>query len=150
MLETLTDDELDRLHILLCTMSFGQEGISIDTHAGSLFNKVAVDLEVNMLDYWKPDEDFLNRRNTEQLQGIIQDTETGRIFGFFKQAKKSELVRKMATFFDNLFNSEKPDEQDMVAANWLPEAMHFPAIDPDNVQSDNDSQAENEDVSIAA
>ncbi len=142
MLEAMTDDELDRLQTLLVTMTFGQENTSLDTNADSLFNKVATDLKVSMLDYWTPDEDFLNRRNTEQLKQIVKETQTGRLFGYASQPKKSDLVRKMTDYFAKLFLTKKPDEQDSVAANWLPGAMNFPAIDPDRVidtQIDKDS-----------
>lgn len=143
-LKSLSDDELDRLHLLLSTLSFGQSYANLDTHADSVFNQVAIDLEVNMSDYWNPDEDFLSRRNLGQLQGIISETDTGRVFGLAKQYKKSDIVRMLSKHFGKLASIEKPDKQDLAAANWLPEAMSFPAIDPDKVQD------EPEEIAIAA
>ncbi len=136
-LSNLSDDELDRLHILLSTLSFGQEFTNnLDTFEHSLFNKVAIDLEVNMADHWTPDEDFLSRRNADQLQEIINETKTGRIFGSVKQYKKSDIVRMLSKHFGKLASTEKSNEKDIAAANWLPEAMHFPAINPDAVQDE--------------
>lgn len=90
-LKSLSDDELDRLHLLLSTLSFGQSyAANLDTYVDSVFNQVAIDLEVNMNDYWTPDEPFLTRRNQGQLQDIISETDTGRIFGLAKQYKKSD------------------------------------------------------------
>ncbi|MCU7846944.1 MAG: ParB/RepB/Spo0J family partition protein [Candidatus Thiodiazotropha sp. (ex Lucinoma kastoroae)] len=132
--KALDDNELDKVHLLLTTLCFGQSGIDLDTDEKSLFNLVANDLNINMLDHWIPDNDFLNRRNVNQLQEIIKETETSQLFGSASSYKKKDIVTILTKHFEKLGSLDKCEEKEMKAKHWLPEAFQFPAIDPDSKQ----------------
>ena len=131
--KALSDDLLDRLHLLLTTLTFGQLCPEIpDTEEDSLFNRVAFDLGTDMSLCWIPDDAFFSRRNKDQLSKIVEESGTGRLFGsMMLTAKKSDLVRKMTRYFARLSTVETSDEIELQAQRWLPEAMRFPAVDPD-------------------
>jgi len=143
-LKTMTDEQIDRFQVLLTTLCFGQDGISLDTDEESLFNLVATDLKIDMREHWIPDHDFLSRRNAQQLQDIIKDTETSQLFGCTSGYKKKEIVTILSKHFAKLASQENSDEKDAKAKNWLPEALLFPAIDPDSNQ-----EKENDQVLVA-
>jgi len=125
----LSDALLDRLYLLLTTLTFGQLCPEIpDTDEKSLFNRVALDLGADMSTCWVMDEDFLSRRNKAQLAEIVEMTQTGHLFGNLLNGKKRDLVRKMVRHF------AQPSE----ALRWIPEAMYFPAVDP-NAQTEVDA-----------
>ena len=56
------------------------------------------------------------------------------INGFKTDVKKGELVDLMAKHFAHVLNLESPNAEELKAQFWIPEAMQFPAIDPDTVQ----------------
>ena len=117
----LTDADLEGLHLFLTTIAFcATHNEKLDGSADSLFNVVANDLGVNMVDCWRPDAFFLSKRNRTQLEAIIQETGMN---GFMKQAKKSEIVGIVAGRFERGETEE--------VRNWLPGAMMFPATGPD-------------------
>jgi len=119
--KNLTDGELEGLHLLLTTVCFGQGNIdALDTKASSLFNLVAADLQVNMADYWRPDAVFLSKRTLEQLKDIARDSGALPHLGVLKDYKKKGLVAALARYFSQV---ETPQ-----AANWLPDALLFPAV----------------------
>lgn len=119
----LSDADLQRLHLLLTTMTFGVVAMDkLDGDENSLFNLVARDIGVNMADHWRPDAHFLAKRNRKQLEQIAAEAEIG---GFTPQAKKGEIVSIAAARF-------AAGEKD-ATRNWLPGAMHFPATGPDVV-----------------
>ncbi|NKB59024.1 MAG: ParB/RepB/Spo0J family partition protein [Alphaproteobacteria bacterium] len=65
----LSKPQLDRLHLLLTTLCFGQADCDeLDTDENSLFNRVAADLNVDMRAHWAPDAAFLDRRSKDQLR----------------------------------------------------------------------------------
>ena len=70
----LSDDDLDRLHGLLTVLTFGQGYMDELDTGDSLFNRVAADLEIDMRDYWRPDEAFLTRRRKDQLEDIAKES----------------------------------------------------------------------------
>lgn len=130
--QSLSDDELESILITLEVLQFGQLDCEcLDTDEGSIFNRVAADLGVDMRDYWRPDESFLKRRNKAQLQQIITDSGCSNLFGSVAGWKKKELVSKLAIHFQSVITLEAPDEDALKAIFWIPEAMAFPAIDPD-------------------
>ena len=132
LVQFLDDGELDRLFVYLAAVEFGQKKPEeLDTREYSLFNRVACDLGVDMRDYWKPDQWFLSRRTMAQLRAIIKETGLSRLFGNGANFKKTDLVRMMVSYFGKVrtFKNRKPDQQQ--AWDWLPEAMSFPAVDPD-------------------
>lgn len=119
-LKQMPDSELNGLHLLLTTLCFGQGNIDrVDSDPDSLFNRVAADLQVDMSAYWRPDEAFLSRRTLEQLKAIAKESGALPHLGLLKDYNKKGLVAALVRYFNEV---ETPD-----AANWLPDAMLFPA-----------------------
>ena len=141
LVTVLDDQELERLFVFLCALSFGQAKqvhpatnqaiYQLDTNEGSAFNRVATDLGVDMRQYWKPDHWFLSRRTMSQLGTVLKDSGLSRLFGNGKGYKKSELVPAMLRYFNKVRDMLNPEPDHVKARDWLPEAMNFPAIDPD-------------------
>ena len=130
--KSLTDDELETVMLFLCALEFGQEYVDrLDTNQDSLFNKVAADVEVDMREFWRPDEPFLKRRNKEQLEKIIKESGNSQKISNAKAYKKGELVDTIVKRFMSAHKNQTPDEVDQLTRAWLPEIMEFPAIDPD-------------------
>lgn len=98
-------------------------------------NRFATDLNVDMKNLWWADEDFLRCRNKVQLQKIINEAGFSSQFSNVAEYKKGELVKKLAKLFSKEF-SEYGHSQ------WLPEAMQFPAINPDKPQVEEDAYEE--------
>jgi len=129
----LTDDDLDRVATLFVTMRAGQEFADrLDTHADSFFNSIASNLKIDMCQYWKPDVSFLKRRNKIQLAEIIKEVGATAKFATLSVYKKGEIVDKLGKHFIDAHLSKKPNGHEKKALNWLPEAMQFPAINPDS------------------
>ena len=97
----------------------------------SLFNLLATDLEIDMRDYWTPDEYFLARLKAENIAKIIAKTNTNHLFGSLIGFKKKDMVSILVKHFKKLSGQDICEGKDIDAKNWLPEGMHFPAIDPD-------------------
>lgn len=149
----LSDDVLESLLVTLDALEFGQLFTDqLDTYEGSIFNQVAQDLRVDMRNYWRPDEAFLKRRNKVQLQQIVTDAGCFQKFGNVAGYKKKELVTSMSKHFQQVRTLESPNADELKATFWIPEAMAFPAIDPDAKQVEQDEALEetNEDYHEAA
>jgi len=130
--QALSDEQLEEILVTLEILEFGQGFPDrLDTRADSLFNKVAADLSVDMRNYWRPDEAFLKRRNKEQLQKIIGEAGCTQKYGSAAGYKKKELVSSMAKHFQHVLTLEAPNADELKATFWIPEAMQFPAINPD-------------------
>jgi len=146
----LSDSDLDGLHTLLTALMFGQIGCErLDTH-DSLFNRVAVDLGVDMKSHWRPDRAFLERRNREQLLTIAEQCGCAERYGIgmLRGFKKSELVSCLLRHFEQVRTTGEEGPAWQKARDWLPEVMQFPAIDPDapedagaNEDEDEESEA---------
>ena len=149
----LSDDVLESLLVALDALEFGQLFCEqLDTYEGSIFNQVAQDLRVDMRNYWRPDEAFLKRRNKMQLQQIVTDAGCFQKFGNVAGYKKKELVASMSKHFQHVLTLESPNEDELKATFWIPEAMAFPAIDPDAKQVEQDEILDDnaEDIKEAA
>ncbi|MBU0801830.1 MAG: ParB/RepB/Spo0J family partition protein [Alphaproteobacteria bacterium] len=130
--QALSDTQLEEIALFLEVCTFGQGWIDrLDTQEDSLFNMVATSLAVDMRDYWRPDEGFLKRRNKVQLQQIINEAGAAAKLGSAATYKKGELVKALVKFFSGAKKAKSPSDNDLKANDWLPEAMAFPAIDPD-------------------
>lgn len=141
LVQTLDDPGLERLLTFLSAIRFGQRDCDeLDTNRDSMFNSVARDVDVDMRTLWTPDVWFLRRRSMAQLQGILKESGLSRLYGTGKGYKKSELVTAMAGYFAKVKGLDicQPDQQ--VARDWLPEAMQFPAIDPDTDEKIEDAE----------
>lgn len=130
-IQSLTDEQLESILLFLEVCEFGQEMADrLDTQEGSLFNKIAKDLAVDMRGYWRPDEGFLNRRNKLQLQALMNESGASAKLASASEYKKGELVKRLASFFRSARKAKNPTEAECKANDWLPEAMNFPAIEP--------------------
>ena len=114
--------------MLLTVLTFGQGSMDgLDTDEGSLFNRVAIDLGVDMRAYWRPDEAFLMRRTKDQLEQIAR--ESGLPLSGFKTSKKSVLAQALARHFERCLEAgADANEAERNGRDWLPGAMLFPAV----------------------
>ena len=91
---------------------------------------MAQSIELDMRKRWKPDTDFLSRRNREQCITIAKEcgyADGASLLGGFK---KSELLNGLLKHFQHAMQAKKPTQAQQKAHNWLPDAMAFPAIAP--------------------
>jgi len=131
-LKALSDSQLDEIQTLFTALEFGSCHLDmLDTSENTLFNVVAMDLKVDMREFWTPDEGFLKRRNKVQLQSIINESGNQKHFHNIDKYKKGEIVKSLGQVFAKAKILEAPDADDLKSVFWLPEAMSFPAIDPD-------------------
>jgi ParB family chromosome partitioning protein len=151
-IQSLTDEQLEAILLFLEVCEFGQDtGDRLDINGDSLFNKIAVDLAIDMRDYWRPDEGFLKRRNKVQLQALMNESGASAKLASAASYKKGELVKSLVKFFTTAKSVSNPTETDQSANAWLPEAMQFPAInpdasaEPDEEDFDSESDFENDD-----
>ncbi len=132
-LKTLSDVELDKVHLFFTTMSFGQANTdTLDCQENSLFNILAQDLEIDMNALWYPNAAFLSKRNKDQLADIVEATQSSSLFGSVQNWKKGDLVKKLSEHLKRIYERGAQTPEEETAENWLPEAMLFPAVDPDN------------------
>jgi ParB family chromosome partitioning protein len=129
--KTLSDEDLEQLHLLLTVLCFGQGNCDRLDTGDTLFNRVAQDLGADRRAYWRPDEDFLSRRTKAQLVQIATESGLAARLGHPSEMKKAELVRKLARQFQRVHDLSNPAGDDLKARDWLPDAMRFPAVDPD-------------------
>ena len=133
--QSLSDEQLEEIALTLEALEFGTTYLdTLDVYEDSIANHVALSLKVDMRENWRPDEAFLKRRNKEQLASIIKEAGCSGKFGNGQGYKKGELVEVMAKHFAHVLNLESPNAHELKAQFWIPEAMQFPAIDPDAVQ----------------
>jgi ParB family chromosome partitioning protein len=137
----LSDSQLMTTLLTLSAMQFGQFSFDfLDTKSSSLMNRFAVDMDVQMQHSWWADEDFLRRRNKIQLQKIINEAGFSSQLSNVADYKKGELVKKLAKLFAKSFSENG-------RSLWIPEAMQFPAINPDKPQTEKDLEEESDDGS---
>lgn len=123
---TLSNPKLDRLHLLLTTLCFGQDDTdSIDTDENSLFNRVASDLKVDMRNHWTPDTEFLSKRSKDQLAEIVIDAGLEKKVSTANGIKKADLVEAMVTAFAEAKVAGKPSKEQKLTKDWLPKPMQF-------------------------
>jgi len=129
----LSDHELEQLHTLVAALGFGQLMCERLDTSDNLFNRVARDLGADMRNHWRPDRAFLERRNREQLLAIAQACGCAERYGIgmLRSFKKSELASCLLRHFAGAFAASDPNAAQRKAREWLPEAMLFPAVDPD-------------------
>jgi ParB family chromosome partitioning protein len=135
----LSDYERDQLETLLSAFVFGQIDCQRLDAEDSLFNRVARDLCVDMRYHWHPDRSFLERRTRDQLVAIAVDCGYAEGVGRVASYKKAELVNSLLWYFDTARAAASPTPAQQKAREWLPDAMRFPAVNPDAV-----SEAEDE------
>lgn len=126
-----SDEDLDQLLLMLAVLPFGQEWCDRLDAGESLFNALAIDLGIDMRRHWRPDADFLSRRTREQLIAIAQECGYAETVGAIGSWKKSEIVNGLLRHFEQARQAPQPTPAQERARAWLPEAMIFPAVDPD-------------------
>ena len=126
----LSDQDLTGLQTLLAALSFGQENCDRLDAQDSLFNRVARDLSVDMRRHWRPDAAFLAKRNREQLCVIAKECGYADAASQLGTYKKADLVNALVRYFQSAKAEAEPTEQQRKGRDWLPEAMLFPAVDP--------------------
>lgn len=141
-MQGLGDHELDQLLTLLTALAFGQRDCNRLDSADSLFNRVARDLDLDMRGSWRADRAFLERRTTAQLLVIARECGYADGVGTVGSFKKVELVNALLRHFANAHAASNPTPSQQKARDWLPEAMRFPAIDPDALLSDQEPDEE--------
>ena len=137
----LSDHDLAQLQTLLAAVSFGQENCDrLDTR-DSFFNRVARDLNMDMRKHWRPDASFFGKRNREQLVAIAKECGYADGHGSVGSYKKSELVASLVKHVQGAMTASDPTPSQIKAKEWLPEAMLFPAVDPNaSAESINDDE----------
>lgn len=118
----LSDTDLESLHLALPVLAFGQVPTETLDTGDSLFNLVAQDLAINMREHWRPDATFLSMRTKAQLMEIAQQSGATEAVGPMP-SKKPALVQTLADYFA---------DDSAAARAWTPDAMTFPAVDPNN------------------
>ena len=138
----MTDHELDQLDILLSAVVFGQIVCQrLDTE-DSLFNRVARDLCVDMRYHWRPDRSFLERRTRDQLAAIAVDCGYAESASRVASYKKAELVNSLLWYFETARAAATPTPVQQKAREWMPDAMRFPAVNPDAITETQDAEDE--------
>jgi len=84
-----------------------------------------------MRQHWSPDVAFLSRRSKPQLIDIAQASGAAAYASAIATYKKSELVSALTRHFEDARAATQPNEHHQKALAWLPDAMRFPAVDPD-------------------
>lgn len=151
LVQVLDETGLDRLFAFLSLLRFGQQNTQeLDCRESSVFNIVGQQTGTDMNKHWIPSVWFFTRRSMSQLQPVLKDSGLSRLFGNGKGYKKTELVKLMADYFTKVRNMTNPKPDQEQARNWLPEAMSFPAIDPDAVSEDENFPDEEDEHAEAA
>ncbi len=135
----LPDADLERLTLLLTAQSFGQQNCERLDSGDTLFNAVATDLAVDMRNHWRIDAAFLGRRTRDQLTAIAKACGFSDGHSAVHAWKKTELVTALLRHFEQARSATDPTPAQAKALAWLPEAMLFPAIDPDAPDSSADT-----------
>ena len=128
-----SDHDLDELQTLLTALSFGQSNCNQLDCSESVFNSVAIDLGADMKNHWRPDRSFVSRRNRAQLIDISKACGHAEGRSSIQSYKKAELVEGILNHIAFAHSAESPSETQQKALDWLPEAMAFPAVDPDDL-----------------
>ena len=147
LVKTLSDHELDELHTLIVALTFGQSNCERLDAGDSFFNRVAQDLGADLRNHWKPDRAFLSRRSKGQLIEIAKANGAAEGRGSLASYKKSELVEAILFHDSHARLADSPTPEQRKALEWLPEAMRFPALDPDAQEAETHKPLEDDDVS---
>ncbi len=124
----LSDDELDRLAVMLPVLCFGQEDVSAFDTGDSLFNRIAADLGMEMRQWWVPDGTFLSGLLREQVVAVAKESGAAEHLAGFNGWTKKQLVDELVRFFADRSDPERLGaDEDRRAAEWLPGLLRFPA-----------------------
>jgi ParB family chromosome partitioning protein len=146
----LSDHALDELLTLTAALTFGQVDCNVlDTHEDSLFNAVARDLQTDMRSCWRVERAFLERRTVAQLVEIAKACGYAEGVPSVTSFKKGELVDCLLRHFRQAYAASGPTPAQQKARDWLPEAMAFPAVDPDDKKNEAEEGGESAEGALA-
>lgn len=133
--KALDDAALERLHLLMTTLAFGQGTLDRLDRGPSLFNAVAQDLGIDMRRHWRPDAAFLSKRRRSQLADVAKESGATARLAALKDYPKGKLVDALVKHFERTaaVADDAPD-YDVKGRDWLPGAMLFPAVTSDPVE----------------
>lgn len=129
VIRSLTDEELDGLHSLLVTVTFHQSGDGIKTEEDE-HNLVAIDVNADVRESYRPDETDLKRYKSDRLKEIAVECGAALSIESVAKSKKGDLVKLLTGWFQAV-PSDTPAERADMAKKWMDPIMAFPAIDPD-------------------
>jgi len=118
IIKGLSDADLDQLHTLLTVLAFGKSDMEELECKNSVFAQLAQDLAIDMKDTWRPDRDFLSRRDKTQLIKIARESGAAKKLGILHEYKKGDLVTALVNYFE-----QTPKN------TWLPDAMRFSEVE---------------------
>jgi ParB family chromosome partitioning protein len=123
-IEQLSDEELDRMMVLLPILCFGEQDLDRLTTSESVFNAVATSIGANMREWWTPDETFLGMLRREQLLAVATEVGATEKFQGLADRSKKDIVAELTQYFAEASGAEAPDSP---AKHWLPGFFRFPA-----------------------
>ncbi len=133
--KALDDAALERLHLLMTTLAFGQGTLDRLDRGPSLFNAVAQDLGIDMRRHWRPDAAFLSKRRRSQLADIAKESGATARLAALKDYPKGKLVEALVKHFERTKDvADDAPDYDVKGRDWLPGAMLFPAVTSDPVE----------------
>lgn len=129
----LSDDDLEKLSVLLVLLSFGQSSVDELDTSESLFNRAAVDLKLAMRAWWMPDAEFLALLRKDQLEAVAIESGASLRMAKLKSYGKKELVEALAQYFARTADPAATlDEHDQKGRSWCPAVMSFSPRCSDN------------------
>jgi ParB family transcriptional regulator, chromosome partitioning protein len=124
--QVLSEDDLDKLSVMLVLLSFGQSSIDVFDTDESLFNRVATDLQLPIRAWWMPDAEFLALLRKDQLEAVAIESGASLRMAKLKSYGKKELVDALVQYFARTADPATTlDEHDEKGRTWLPAAMSF-------------------------
>ena len=125
----LSDDELDRLLVLLPVLCFGQESQDRLDTGPSLFNAVAESLGINMRDWWTPDSVFLTALRRDQVLAVAAESGALEQLQGLADRSKKDAVEALSQHFAAASGPDSAANEELrKAREWLPGIFRFPAL----------------------
>ncbi len=122
-IEQFSDDELDRLMVLLPVLCFGQQDLDRLDSSDSVFNAVAQSLGVDMRDWWTPDETFLGMLRRDQLLSVATEAGASEKLQGLAERSKKDMVAELSRYFAAIPETETAD---VARDRWVPGFFRFP------------------------
>ena len=123
----LSDEELDRLIVLLPILCFGQQDATRPDSGESLMNRVAVDLGLRLRKWWRPDAAFLSALRRDQIMPIAVETGAAEYLQGLHERSKKDVIEALVGFFAAEQSDPENPDGDRRAKDWLPGILNFPA-----------------------
>jgi len=122
----LSDNDLDRILILLPLLCLGQDHLDAVDTGDSLLNRMAAGADVSLRRWWVPDACFLALLTREQLIGIAKAVGPADAFAGMNGWPKKRLVETLATYFTE--RADPQSDESRPAREWVPGLLRFPAV----------------------